>query len=470
MFKQIIEHVEITDVAAEGKSIARHNDMVIFVNYGAPGDVVDIQIRKTRKRHMEGEIIRFHSKSDQRVTPFCEHFGTCGGCKWQHLDYNSQIQYKQKQVSDSLERIGKVNYPYQMIPVKGSDNTTFYRNKLEFTFSDKRWLERSEIEKDQEIHDLNALGFHIPGFFDKVLDIKKCWLQPEPSNRIRLRVKELSEKHQLPFYDFRKREGFLRNLIIRNNLRGEFMLVLVVKEENKQWIGLILDDLKQQFPEVKSLHYIVNAKTNDSISDLQPVHYGGQLFIEEQMEDLVFETGPKSFYQTNSEQAYELYKIMRDFAGLEGSEVVYDLYTGTGTIAAFVSRKAGRVIGVEYVDEAVSSAVKNAEKNRLNNLTFVHGDMAKVFNESFMNEHGRPDVVITDPPRAGMHPDVSATLARSGAQKIVYVSCNPATQARDIELLSPFYKVMKVQAVDMFPHTQHVESIVLLEKQKEEAR
>ncbi|MFW5758238.1 MAG: 23S rRNA (uracil(1939)-C(5))-methyltransferase RlmD [Bacteroidota bacterium] len=468
MFNQIIEHVEITDVAAEGKSIARYQDMVIFVNYGAPGDVVDIQIRKTRKRHMEGEIIRFHNQSDQRTAPFCEHFGTCGGCKWQHLDYNSQIQYKQKQVSDSLQRIGKVNYPYEMIPVKGSEKTVFYRNKLEFTFSDKRWLERSEIEKEQQILNLNALGFHIPGFFDKVLDIKKCWLQPEPSNRIRLRVKELSEKHQLPFYDFRKREGFLRNLIIRNNVRGEFMVVLVVNEEKKGWIRLILDDLKEQYREIKSLHYIVNSKMNDSISDLQAVHYSGQAFIEEQIEGLVFETGPKSFYQTNSQQAYELYKIVRDFAGLSGREVVYDLYTGAGTIAAFVSGKAGRVVGVEYVEEAINSALKNAEKNGQNNLTFVCGDMAKIFNQSFMDEHGKPDVVITDPPRAGMHPAVTATLSRSAAQKIVYVSCNPATQARDIEILSPFYKVIKAQAVDMFPHTQHVESVVLLEKRKDE--
>lgn len=467
MFNQVIERVEITDVAAEGKSIARYNEMVIFVNFGAPGDVVDIRIKKTRKRHMEGEIIKFHQKSGQRAIPFCEHFGTCGGCKWQHLDYSFQIRHKQKQVRDSLERIGKVNYPYEMLPVKGSEDTTFYRNKLEFTFSDKRWLEKSEIEKDQEIQDLNALGFHIPGFFDKVLDIKKCWLQPEPSNYIRLRVKEISEKHNLPFYDYRKREGFLRNLIIRNNARGEFMVILVVNEENKALIRLILDDLKENFAEIVSLHYIVNTKVNDSVGDLQPVHYAGQPYIEEQMENLVFEIGPKSFYQTNSQQAYELYKIVRHFAGLTGKEVVYDLYTGTGTIAAFVSREAARVVGVEYIDEAVKSAVKNAKKNGLHNLAFICGDMTRIFNTAFLEEHGQPDVIITDPPRAGMHPDVTATLARSGAKKIVYVSCNPATQARDIEILSPFFKVIKVQAVDMFPHTHHVESVALLEKKEE---
>lgn len=464
LYNQIFENVTIQGVAAEGKAIARHDNMVIFVNYGAPGDVVDIQIKKTRRRHMEGEIIRFHEKSALRAEPFCEHFGICGGCKWQHLSYDEQLSNKQKQVTDSLERIGKVNYPYELIPILGSEQTQHYRNKLEYTFASRRWFTPDEIRSQETITDTQALGFHIPGFFDKVLDIKKCWLQPDPSNEIRLAVKAFALQHQISFFDFKTNEGLLRNIIIRNNEKGQFMVIVVVSSGEEEKRNLLLDFIRQNFSAVVSLHYMINDKKNSSITDLQPVLHAGSAWLMEEMEGLQFKIGPKSFYQTNSRQAFGLYRIARDFAALTGHERVYDLYTGTGTIANFVARQASQVIGVEYVEEAVEHACENASMNGLSNLVFEAGDMARVLTEEFLERHGKPDVIITDPPRAGMHPDVTQRIAESGAQRVVYVSCNPATQARDIELLSEKYRVCRVQAVDMFPHTQHVESVVLLEK------
>jgi 23S rRNA (uracil1939-C5)-methyltransferase len=464
LFNKIIENVTIAGVAAEGKAIARHNDMVIFVNYGAPGDVVDIQIKKTRRRHLEGEIIRFHKKSASRTEPFCEHFGICGGCKWQHLSYDEQLRYKQKQVTDSIERIGKVNYPFELIPILGSADTQFYRNKLEYTFASRRWLTPDEIQSGEEITNSEALGYHIPGFYDKVLDIKKCWLQPEPSNDIRLGIKEFAIKNNIDFYDFRTKTGLLRNIIIRNNEKGEFMLILVLFSGEEDKRENLLKYIRDSFSQIISVYYMINDKQNTSIADLEPVHFAGELYLTEEMEGLQFRIGPKSFYQTNSRQAYELYKVARSFAELTGKELVYDLYTGTGTIANFVAPQAKKVVGIEYIEEAVSHASENSSLNKLDNLVFEAGDMAKVLTPEFMVRHGKPDVIITDPPRAGMHPDVLKQIIESEADRIVYVSCNPATQARDIEILSASYKVKKVQAVDMFPHTQHVESVVLLGK------
>jgi 23S rRNA (uracil1939-C5)-methyltransferase len=463
-YNQILENLTITGVAAEGKAIARHGELVVFVNYGAPRDVVDVQVRRVERRHLEGEIIRFHEKSNLRAEPFCEHFGICGGCKWQHLTYEEQLRHKQKQVTDSIQRIGKVDYEYELIPILGSDKTQYYRNKLEFTFASRRWLLPREIEGDNLITDQKALGFHVPGFFDKVLDIKKCWLQPEPSNEIRLGVKDFARKNSIPFFDFRENAGTLRNLVIRDNGRGQVMVILVLFSNDTKERELLLNYIRDSFPQVVSLYYMINEKKNSSMGDLEPVLYHGDPWIVEEMEGLKFRVGPKSFYQTNSMQAYVLYKVARSFARLSGNEIVYDLYTGTGTIANFVAANAKKVIGVEYVEEAVIHARENSQLNGLNNLVFEAGDMAKVFTEEFIGHHGQPDVIITDPPRAGMHPDVTKRIAESGAQRIVYVSCNPATQARDIELLSGTYKVDKVQAVDMFPHTQHVESVVLLEK------
>ncbi len=464
LYNKIIENVTIAGVAAEGKAITRHDDMVIFVNYGAPGDVVDIQIKKTRRRHLEGEIIRFHNKSDSRTDPFCEHFGICGGCKWQHLSYDEQLRYKQKQVTDNIERIGKANYPFELIPILGSEKTRFYRNKLEYTFASRRWLTPDEIQSGGEITDLEALGYHIPGFYDKVLDIKKCWLQPKPSNHIRLGIKNFAINNNIDFYDFRTKTGLLRNIIIRNNEKGEFMLILVLFSGEEEKRDSLLKYIHENFPEIISVYYMINDKQNTSIADLEPVHFAGEPYLMEEMEELKFKIGPKSFYQTNSQQAYELYKVARDFAGLNGSEIVYDLYTGAGTIANFIARQAKKVVGIEYIEEAVLHARDNSAINGLNNLVFEAGDMAKVLTSEFMEIHGKPDVIITDPPRAGMHPDVLKQIIASEAEKIVYVSCNPATQARDIELLSGSYKVKKVQAVDMFPHTQHVENVVLMEK------
>ena len=450
-------------MAAEGKAIARVDDLVIFMPFGAPGDVVDVRIRKSQKRFLEGEIIHFHQYSSSRVEHFCEHFGVCGGCKWQHLDYQEQLYYKQQQVADSITRIGKIPPgSFELLPIVPSDQTQFYRNKLEFTFSNRRWLTREDIQSEGQISDPEALGFHIPGFFDKVLDINKCWLQPDPSNAIRLKVKEFALKNGMTFHDFRDGSGLLRNIFIRTTPTGQTMVMVVFGEDDPDARSLLLDYIAESFPQVSSLVYFLNTKKNTSLNDLEPVIYKGMPYIIEEMEGLKFYIGPKSFFQTNSRQAYKLYTIARDFAGLSGREVVYDLYTGTGTIANFVASHAQKVVGIEYVDEAVAHARQNASNNGITNTNFFAGDMAKVFNDIFMDKHGYPHVIITDPPRAGMSQDVVKQIIASGADRIVYVSCNPATQARDLEWLSGHYVLAKVQPVDMFPHTHHVESVALL--------
>lgn len=459
----LLEQVEITGVAAEGKALARVDDMVVFVPFVAPGDVVDLQLYRKKHKYAEGRVVKVHSYSPLRVEPFCQHFGVCGGCKWQHLPYEYQSQFKQQQVVDNLTRIGKVELP-EISPIKGSAKQRFYRNKLEFTFSNKSWLTFEELQSEQEFDCRNALGFHIPNMFDKVLDIKKCWLQDDISNRIRLSIRAFALEHGYEFFDLREQRGLLRNMIVRTASTGEIMLIVVFYEPDHEKIKALMQHVADCFPEITSLLYIVNQKANDTITD-QEVHlFRGRDYILETMEGLQFKVGPKSFYQTNSEQAYELYKVARDFASLTGEELVYDLYTGTGTIANFVSRQARKVIGIEYVPEAIEDAKVNAELNGLGNTLFFAGDMKDILTTGFIEQYGRPDVIITDPPRAGMHDDVIKTILFAAPKRIVYVSCNPATQARDLSLLDAHYKVTKVQPVDMFPHTQHVENVVLLEQ------
>lgn len=464
-FKAEFKNVKISGFAAEGKAICRIEDMVVFLNHAAPGDIVDIIIVKAKRNYLEGSITKIHQKSEFREDPFCEHFGICGGCKWQHLKYEKQLEFKQQQVIDSIERIGKIpSSEFQILPIAGSKNTTFYRNKLEYTFTNRRWLESIDMLDQESGLELSGLGFHVPGFFDKVMNINKCYLQPEPSNRIRLWLKEYSLNRKLEFYDLRGHSGWLKNVIIRNNIKGDFMVNLIVSSENNDVLNDLLTSMLKVFPEITSLFYTINPKTNPSISDRTPILFYGKPFLDESMEDIHFTIGPNSFYQTNSEQAYVLYSIVRDFAELRGNEIVYDLYTGTGTIACFVANKSKKVIGIEYIEEAVAHARENATNNNINNAVFFSGDMSKILTGQFIKENGTPDVIITDPPRAGMHPDVVHQLNMSGAGKIVYVSCNPATQARDIELLSENYNLEKIQAVDMFPHTHHVESVALLIK------
>ena len=460
----ILEKVTITDVAAEGKALARVNDLVVFVPYVAPGDVIDIQLLRKRHNYAEGKAIAFHTYAAERAVPFCEHFGVCGGCKWQHLPYEAQLRYKQKQVVDNLTRIGKVDLG-EVLPIIGSARTQFYRNKLEFTFSNKKWLTEEQVQSGETFDEMNGLGFHIPGMFDKVLDIHKCWLQDDISNRIRLAIKDYCLQHEgYPFFDLRNQEGFMRTLMIRTASTGDLMLVVVFFHEDRKRREALLDYIAQQFPEITSLLYVINGKCNDTITD-QEVHvYRGNDHIIEEMEGLRFKVGAKSFYQTNSHQAYELYKVARSFAGLTGGELVYDLYTGTGTIANFVSRQAREVIGIEYVPEAIEDAKVNSALNCITNTRFFAGDMKDILTDDFVHTHGRPDVIITDPPRAGMHEDVIKTILAASPKRIVYVSCNPATQARDLNLLDAAYAVRKVQPVDMFPHTHHVENVVLLEK------
>lgn len=459
----ILEKIEITDVAAEGKAIAKIDSKVIFITGVVPGDIVDVQLTKKRKSFMEAIPVKFHKYSDIRVDAFCKHFGVCGGCKWQNLPYQEQLKYKHQQVVDNLERIAKVELP-AIDYILPSEKTEFYRNKLEFTFSNKRWLTKDEINSEQELKKSDALGFHVPKVWDKIVDIEKCHLQEEPSNAIRLEFKKYADHHNLDYFDLRNQEGFLRNLIIRTSTTNELMVIAVFYRNEHQEIANLLNHIADKFPEITSLMYIVNAKANDSITDQEVILFKGNDYFYEQMEDLKFKIGPKSFYQTNSEQAYRLYSKTRDFAELTGNEVVYDLYTGTGTIANFVARNAQKVIGIEYVPEAIEDAKINSEINKISNTSFFAGDMKDLLNDQFIQEHGKPDVIITDPPRAGMHKDVIDTILSAGPQKIVYVSCNPATQARDISLLDHNYKVTKVQPVDMFPHTYHVENIVLLER------
>ena len=466
----ILERVTITDVAAEGKAIAKVDDLVIFVPYVVPGDVVDLRLRRKKKRYAEGEAIKFHEYSSVRTEPFCEHFGTCGGCKWQMLPYNEQLKYKQQQVYDNLKRIGKVDFP-AISPILGSEKTTFYRNKLEFTFSNKRWLTQQEIEQDVVYDQMNALGFHIPGAFDKVLDINTCWLQSDLSNRIRNGVRTFALEHNYPFFDLKDHEGMLRNLIVRTSSTGEVMVILscqVKTDEEKQLFEQMLQFLSDTFPEITSLQYVINNKVNEIITDLEIKTFKGTPYFYEEMEGLKFKIGPISFYQTNSNQAYELYKETRNLAQLTGEELVYDLYTGTGTIANFVARSAKKVIGIEYIPEAIEDAKENSRINNISNTQFYAGDMKDILTQEFVTEHGHPDVIITDPPRSGMHTDVINVILQAAPTRIVYVSCNPTTQARDVELLSDKYKVTAVQPVDMFPHTQHVENVILLEKKDEE--
>ena len=460
----LIEGLEITTLAAEGKAMGRWNDVVVFVPLTVPGDVVDVQIRSKRRRFMEGFVVRYVKKSPLRAEAFCEHFGVCGGCKWQNLPYEEQLRFKTGQVRDQLARIGKIALP-EIAPCLGSARTQFYRNKLEFTFADRRWLTREEVEGGADIGAAPALGFHIPGMFDKVLDIHKCWLQNDISNRIRLAVKEYCLTHEgYPFFDLRNQEGFVRTLMIRTASTGDLMVVLVFFHEDVERREALLSHLAERFPEITSLMYVINGKCNDTITDQEVLVFKGKDHIIEEMEGLQFKVGPKSFYQTNSEQAYNLYKVAREFAGLTGNEMVYDLYTGTGTIANFVSRQAKKVIGIEYVPEAIEDAKVNSALNHIENTLFYAGDMKDILTQDFINQHGRPDVIITDPPRAGMHDDVINTILFAEPERIVYVSCNPATQARDLSLLSVKYSVKKVRPVDMFPHTHHVENVVLLEK------
>jgi len=458
--KPVFEQVEIIDIAAEGNAIAKVDDMVVFTPMAIPGDIVDIRVHRKRKRYMEGQIIKFHKYSDLREEAKCKYFGVCGGCKWQQLPYDLQLKYKQKQVTDNLERIGKVELP-EIKPILGSEEKYMYRNKLEFTFSNKRWLTSEEVKSEEEF-ERNALGFHIPKMFDKILDIDECHLQNDPSNEIRNFIRDFSLENNIPFFDIREHEGLLRTLIIRNSSIGEIMVIVTFFSEDTEKRELLMNAIAEKFPQITALMYVINPNPHDAISNCDVDLFKGKDHIVEEMEGLKFKVGPKSFYQTNSTQAYELYKITRDFAQLTGEEVVYDLYTGTGTIANFVARSAKTVVGVEYVPEAIEDAKINSEYNKIDNTLFFAGDMKDVLNADFIGTHGKPDVIITDPPRAGMHKDVVETILFAEPKKIVYVSCNPATQARDLELLSDKYKVEKVQPVDMFPHTHHVENVVLL--------
>jgi 23S rRNA (uracil1939-C5)-methyltransferase len=459
----IFTNVTITDIAAEGKAIAKVNDIVVFVPFVVPGDVVDLQVTRKKSHFMEARPIHFHTYAEQRIEAVCEHYGICGGCKWQILPYSEQIRYKQKQVVDNLTRIGKIELP-EISPILGSTRTEFYRNKLEFTFSNKRWRTNEEIAEGKVFETMNAVGFHIPGQFDKVLDINKCWLQTEDSNEIRNEVRRYALEHELTFFDLRSQEGFLRTMMVRTTSTGELMIIMVFFYEDKEAQEALLQHIADKFPQITSLLYIINSKANDTITDQEVLVFKGNECIFEEMEGLKFKIGPKSFYQTNSEQAYELYKVTRNLAQLTGNELVYDLYTGTGTIANFVAHQAKQVIGIEYVPEAIEDAVINSNLNNINNTLFYAGDMKDILNASFIEKHGKPDVIITDPPRAGMHEDVIDAILFANPQRIVYVSCNPATQARDLSLLDAAYKVAAVQPVDMFPHTHHVENVVLLEK------
>ncbi|ATA92508.1 23S rRNA (uracil(1939)-C(5))-methyltransferase RlmD [Capnocytophaga canimorsus] len=462
--KLVFENIEVIDAGAKGKSVAKAPDgRVIFLSDAVPGDVVDVQTTKKRNAYYEGFVIKLHKSSESRTEPVCEHFGYCGGCKWQNMSYEHQLFYKQKEVENNLKRLGKIELP-EIQPILGSEKIYFYRNKMEFSFSDTRWLTPEEIKDSESIDNRNGLGFHISGAWDKILDVKKCHLQADPSNAIRLAVKQFALKHEMPFYSPRNQSGFLRSMMIRTASTGELMVVIQFFEENKTQRELLLDFLSEKFPQIISLQYIINGKANDSIYDQEIICYKGRDYIYEEMEGLRFKINAKSFYQTNSEQAYELYKVARDFAQLTGNELVYDLYTGTGTIAQFVAKKARKVVGVEAVPEAIEDAKVNAQNNNITNVSFFVGDMKNVFNEAFIAENGVPDLIITDPPRDGMHKDVVQQILNIAPPKVVYVSCNSATQARDLALMDAMYKVTKVQPVDMFPQTHHVENVVLLEK------
>lgn len=464
----ILENVKIEAVAAEGKSLAHVDGTVVFVEFAVPGDIVNVKVTKKKKNYMEGFILEIVKPSEDRLQPFCEHFGICGGCRWQPLPYDMQLKAKQQQVWDQLVRIGHLEIP-DISPILPSDKTKYYRNKLEFTFSNKRWIYNNEDPDSLTDEERLGLGFHVGKFFDKVLDIKHCSLQPEPSNEIRLFIREYAVTHGLEFYNIRENTGFLRNIIVRNNQVGDVMLTVCFAYDDQDKIVPMLDAIAAEFPQIKSLHYVINEKLNDSISDLDCILYKGEDAIWETMGKLKFKIGPKSFYQTNSEQAYKLYSVAKEFAALTGNEVVYDLYTGTGTIAQFISDKASKVIGIEYVKEAIEDARINAEANGITNCTFFDGDMKDILTADFIKEHGKPEVMIIDPPRAGMHPDVVKVIMEAAPERIVYVSCNPASQARDLAMMSPMYEITAVQPVDMFPHTMHVENVCALKlKDKKE--
>lgn len=462
--RQTFEQVEVIDAGAKGKSVGKAPDgRIIFLSNAVPGDVVDVMTTKKKSAYFEGVATHFHKLSDKRTTPVCQHFGTCGGCKWQHMGYGHQLFFKQREVENNLKRIGNLELP-EVSAILGSEKEYFYRNKMEFSFSNSRWLTQKEIVSDRDFEDRNALGFHIPGMWDKILDIKKCHLQQDPSNAIRLEVKKFAVEIGLAFFDPRNQKGLLRTLMIRTTSTGEIMVLIQFFEDQKQERELLLNHLMEKFPEITSLQYVINSKQNDTIYDQEVVCFSGRDHIFEEMEGLRFKINAKSFYQTNSEQAHVLYNVTRDFAGLTGNELVYDLYTGTGTIAQFVSKKAKKVVGVESVPEAIEDAKANAVLNDISNVEFFVGDMKNVFNDDFIAQHGQPDVIITDPPRDGMHKQVVEHLLQVAPPKIVYVSCNSATQARDLALMKDTYKVTKVQPVDMFPQTHHVENVVLLEK------
>ena len=459
----VLENVTIEAVAAEGKALTHVDGMVVFVDFAVPGDVVDIQVYKKKKNYMEGFIKRIVKPSEHRLQPFCEHFGVCGGCRWQPLPYEMQLEAKRQQVEDQLVRIGHLQVP-EIRPTLPSESTRYYRNKLEFSASCNRWILKDENPEALSEAEKVGLGFHVGKFFDKVLDIRECHLQKEPSNAIRLHIKQFCLDHNLEFYNIRENRGFFRNMFVRSTEKGEFMLIVVFAREEKENRIALLDSVAAAFPKITSLYYIINEKLNDSISDQSPVLYKGEDAIYEEMEGLRFKIGPKSFYQTNSRQAYRLYSVAREFAALTGNELVYDLYTGTGTIAQFVSKKASKVVGIEYVPEAIEDAKVNARANGITNCLFFAGDMKDVLNEAFIEKHGRPDVIILDPPRAGIHPDVAQVILKAAPGRMVYVSCNPASQARDLAILCRDYEITAVQPVDMFPHTMHVENVVALKR------
>ena len=458
----ILENVLIESVAAEGKALARVDGTVLFVPFAVPGDVVDVKVTKKKKNYMEGYILRIVTPSEHRLEPFCSHFGVCGGCKWQPLPYPMQLQAKQQQVYDQLVRIGHLEVP-EISPIISSDKTVYYRNKLEFTFSRRRWIFADEDPDSMPDEERCGLGFHVGKFFDKVLDIKQCYLQKDPSNSIRLFIRDYALEHGLEFFDIREHTGFLRNMFIRTSESGSVMLIICFYHEGAEARTALLDAVSAAFPQITSLYYVINGKANDSISDQECILYKGEEAIYEYMEGLKFKIGPKSFYQTNTGQAYKLYSVAREYAGLTGNETVYDLYTGTGTIAQFVSSKARKVIGIEYVPEAIADAKENARANGMSNCDFYAGDMKDILTDGFVEQHGRPDVVILDPPRAGIHPDVANVILNAEPKRIVYVSCNPASQARDLAILSSKYTITAVQPVDMFPHTHHVENVVRLD-------
>ncbi|HOH99140.1 MAG TPA: 23S rRNA (uracil(1939)-C(5))-methyltransferase RlmD [Bacteroidales bacterium] len=457
----IYENVQILDAGSEGKAVGKIEGKVVFVPYAMPGDIADIQIIKKNKGYLEGKVIRFRSRPKEVRTPFCGHFGMCGGCKWQHMPYELQLQYKQKQVMDNLTRIGKVEAE-EARPILGSIRETHYRNKLEFTFSSRKWL-MEKPEQGVRLPNTNGLGFHMPGMFDRIIDLEKCYLQPEPSDEIRMGIRAFALRNDWSFRDARAQEGFLRNLILRNNRQGHWMVILVFSKNDKAKIQAMMEYIEGNFPMVKSLMYVVNPKKNDDISDLEVVLHAGQDYLEETLGGLKFRIGPKSFFQTNTNQAETLYGVVKEFAALTGNEVVYDLYSGTGTIGLTLAGEAKKVIGIEYVAGAVEDAQLNAAANGITNATFIQGDMARAFSEELLSEHGRPDVVVLDPPRAGLAPRVLESLLDTRPPRIVYVSCNPATQARDLSFLCDLYHLRCVQPVDMFPQTHHVENVALLE-------